>query len=180
MSGLFINYRREDAAPYAGRLHDFLQRVFPDSKVFMDIDGIDLGEDFVYAINQKLAASKVVIAVIGPNWEKVIDGTGSRRLDNPDDYVVRELYSALESNMRVIPVLVGGAVMPRSDALPTRLQPLVRRNAIEISDTRFVTDAERLCAAIARVINPTALSERYKSAHHQRRHKEGLVTRRHL
>ena len=158
MSGLFINYRREDTAPYAGRLYDFLRRAFPDSKVFMDIDGIDPGEDFVYAINQTLSASKVVIAVIGPNWEKVTDGTGSRRLDNPDDYVARKLCAALESNVRVIPVLVGGAAMPRSDALPTRLQPLARRNAIEISDTRFVADAERLSSAIARVIDPTAPS----------------------
>ena len=159
VSGLFINYRREDTAPYAGRLYDHLCRAFPASKVFMDIDGIDPGEDFVYAINQTLSASKVVIAVIGPKWEKVTDGTGSRRrLDDPDDYVVRELCAALESNLRVIPVLVGGAAMPRSDALPTRLQPLARRNAIEISDTRFGADAERLSSAIARVIDVTALN----------------------
>jgi len=121
----------------------------------MDIDAIEPGEDFLYAINQTLAASKVVIAVIGPNWEKVTDETGSRRLDNSDDYVFRELCAALESNIRVIPVLVGGAAMPTSNALPTRLQPLARRNAIEISDTRFITDAERLSSAITRVLDTT-------------------------
>lgn len=156
MHGLFISYRREDTAPYAGRLCDFLRREFPDDDIFMDIDAIDPGEDFVDAINRTLAASKIVIAVIGPKWLQITDASGARRLDNPDDYVVRELCAALESNARVIPVLVGGAAMPRSDSLPSRLQPLTRRNAIEISDTRFSADAERLSAAILRFIEPTA------------------------
>lgn len=154
MDGIFINYRREDSAPYAGRLYDFLRRAFPENKVFMDIDAIDPGEDFVNAINTTLTASRVVIVVIGPSWTKVTDSAGNRRLDNPDDYVVRELSAALESSARVIPVLVGGAQMPGTDTLPHRLQPLARRNAIEISDTRYVTDAERLSGAISRVIHP--------------------------
>jgi hypothetical protein len=164
MSGLFINYRREDTAPYAGRLYDHLRRSFPNNKVFMDIDAIDPGEDFVKAINQTLAASKVVLAVIGPRWEKVTDENGTRRLDNPDDYVFRELCAALESDARVIPVLVGGAAMPRTDALPLRLQSLARRNAIEVSDTRFLADAERLSAAIARAIDPSFVQAAEKPA----------------
>ena len=153
MNGLFINYRREDSAPYAGRLYDFLRHAFPDRKVFMDIDAIDPGEDFVNAITKTLESSKVVIAVIGPNWLKATDRNGSRRLDNLDDYVYRELSAALGSDARVIPVLVGGAEMPRSDSLPPGLQLLARRNAIEISDTRFTTDSERLGEAIAKALD---------------------------
>ena len=96
MNGLFISYRREDTAPYAGRLCDFLRREFPDDDIFMDIDAIDPGEDFVDRINRTLAASKIVIAVIGPKWVQIADANGARRLDNPDDYVVRELCAALE------------------------------------------------------------------------------------
>lgn len=155
MDGLFINYRREDSAPYAGRLYDFLRRTFPNKQVFMDIDTIDPGEDFVDAISKTLESSKVVIAVIGPKWIESRDGTGSRRLDNPDDYVVRELSAALVSGARVIPVLVGGASMPRTESLPVSLQLLARRNAIEISDTRFTTDSERLGESIARLIEPS-------------------------
>ncbi|HEY5704609.1 MAG TPA: toll/interleukin-1 receptor domain-containing protein [Terrimicrobiaceae bacterium] len=154
MDGLFINYRREDSAPYAGRLYDFLRRRFPSHEVFMDIDAIDPGEDFVDAIDRTLSASRVVIAVIGPAWATAREASGSRRLDNLDDPVVRELSAALTSNARVIPVLVGGASMPRTDNLPTALHPLARRNAIEISDTRFLPDCERLTSAIARVIEP--------------------------
>jgi hypothetical protein len=164
MDGIFINYRREDSAPYAGRLYDFLRRAFPNNKVFMDIDAIDPGEDFVEAINRTLTVSPVVIVVIGPNWTTIADGAGNRRLDNPDDYVVRELRAALETSARVIPVLVGGAHMPRTDTLPSNLQPLARRNALEISDTRFVTDAERLTGAISRVIRPEEPSSKQRVA----------------
>ena len=154
MDGIFINYRRDDSAPYAGRLYDHLRRSFPGQKVFMDIDAIDPGEDFVDAINRTLESSRVVLAVIGRSWSAAADEAGKRRLDNPDDYVVRELSAALASKARVIPVLVGGASMPRTDALPVPLVALARRNAIEVSDSRFSFDADRLGAAIRKLLDP--------------------------
>jgi hypothetical protein len=154
MDGIFINYRRDDSAPYAGRLYDHLRRTFPQQKVFMDIDAIDPGEDFVDAINRTLESSRVVLAVIGRTWSTSADEAGQRRLDNPDDYVERELSAALASKARVIPVLVGGAAMPRSEALPLPLAALARRNAIEVSDTRFSSDADRLGAAIRKLLDP--------------------------
>ena len=154
MDGIFINCRRDDSAPYAGRLYDHLRRSFPGQKVFMDIDAIDPGEDFVDAINRTLESSRVVLAVIGRTWSATTDATGQRRLDNPDDYVVRELSAALASKARVIPVLVGGAAMPRTDALPLALAALARRNAIEVSDSRFSFDADRLVAAIRKLLDP--------------------------
>ena len=154
MDGIFINYRRDDSAPYAGRLYDHLRRSFPGQKVFMDIDAIDPGEDFVDAINRTLESSRVVLAVIGRTWTAATDETGRRRLDSPDDYVVRELSAALASQARVIPVLVGGAAMPRTDALPVPLAALARRNAIEVSDSRFSFDADRLVAAIRKHLDP--------------------------
>jgi hypothetical protein len=163
MSGVFICYRREDAAPYAGRLYDFLRHAFPNNKVFIDIDTIDPGEDFVQAIDQTLAASRIVVAVIGPTWLTLTDSEGRRRLDNPDDYVVRELSAALASEARVIPVLVGGAAMPGTEALPARLQALGRRHALEVSDTRFIADAELLGEVISRVVDPAAPPARRRS-----------------
>ena len=158
MDGIFINYRREDSAPYTGRLYDFLQQRFPDRKVFMDIDGIAPGEDFVVTINRTLDSSRVVLAVIGPHWLDIQDERGNRRLDNSDDFIVRELSAALSSTARVIPILVGGVRMPQMDSLPQALRALARRNAIEISDSRFPSDAERLSAAILQVIEPSAVT----------------------
>lgn len=156
MDGLFISYRREDSAPNTGRIYDALRNSFPDLRVFMDIDAIEPGDDFVTAIDSTLAESQIVVAVIGPKWLLVTDQSGLRRLDSPDDYVVSELHAALEKDVCVMPVLVSGASMPPATALPLPLKSLARRNAIEISDTRFRTDMERLSEAISKVIEKSA------------------------
>ena len=65
---LFINYRREDTAPYAGRLYDRLIAHFGEDQVFIDIDQIEPGEDFVEVINRKVGTCDIAIVAIGPNW----------------------------------------------------------------------------------------------------------------
>lgn len=150
MSRVFINYRRLDSAAYAGRLYDRLTHDLGRDFVFMDIDKIDPDDDWIEVIEQRLEVCKAVIVLIGPTWVDCRDETGERRLDNPDDHVRRELAVALERQVRVIPVLVGGANMPRSDRLPADLVRLVRRNAIELSDQRFHHDVDRLVEVLRR------------------------------
>jgi hypothetical protein len=145
---LFINYRREDTAPYAGRLYDRLVAHFGEDQVFMDIDQIEPGEDFVEVINRKVGACEIAIISIGPKWLSVTDATGQRRLDDSEDLVRIEILAALDRKIRVIPVLVGGASMPRRQDLPEALAPLSRRNAIELSEMRFHADVSRLIEAI--------------------------------
>jgi hypothetical protein len=145
---LFINYRREDTAPYAGRLYDRLSVHFGADQVFIDIDQIEPGEDFVEVINRKVGACEIAIVSIGPNWLSVTDASGKHRLDDEEDFVRMEIIAALERKIRVIPVLVGGARMPRREDLPEALAPLSRRNAIELSETRFHADVNRLIEAI--------------------------------
>ena len=118
MAKLFINYRREDTAPYAGRLYDRLTAHFGAGQVFIDIDQIEPGEDFVEAINAKVGACEVAIVSIGPDWLSVADASGKRRLDDTEDFVRMEILAALERKIRVIPVLVGGARMPTKQDLP--------------------------------------------------------------
>lgn len=145
---LFINYRREDTAPHAGRLYDRLAAHFGVDQVFMDIDQIDPGEDFVEVINRKIGSCEIAIVAIGPNWLGATDAAGNRRLDDSEDFVRMEIVAALERKIRVIPVLVGGARMPRKQDLPEALAPLSRRNAIELSEARFHSDVSRLIEAI--------------------------------
>ncbi len=149
MKGIFISYRRADSAPYAGRICDHLRRTFPSVSVFMDVEAINPGADFIKAVDANLADSAVVLAVIGPQWNSIRDSNGQRRVEDPNDYVVRELATAIQRQANVIPLLVGGAQMPGAATLPPSLQELSRRNAMEISDNRFAEDAERLCKAIA-------------------------------
>ena len=148
MPTILISYRREDTAAYAGRLADRLKAHFGRDNVFVDIDTIQPGEDFLEAIDQSLRSSSVVVALIGRDWLNAADASGRRRLDRSDDFVRTEIAKALASRVRVIPALVGDAVMPEAKDLPEDLQPLTRRQAIEISDTRFHQDVDRLIQAL--------------------------------
>ena len=112
----------------------------------MDVDNIPAGVDFVADLNNQVAACRVFLAVIGPNWLDAKDESGVRRLDNPDDFVTIEIAAALARDIRVIPVLVDNARMPKADKLPEPIKPLVRRNAVEVRNTQFRRDAETLVA----------------------------------
>ena len=144
MGRIFISYRREDSAGYAGRLYDHLSRHFGQDRVFMDIDAITPGQDFVHVLDRNVAGCDALIAVIGNAWLTCRDAEGRRRLDDPRDFVRIEVAGALDRHIPVIPALVGGAVMPREEDLPEALTMLARRQAIEISDTRFQHDCRRL------------------------------------
>jgi TRAP-type mannitol/chloroaromatic compound transport system substrate-binding protein len=153
MSRIFISYRRDDSAPYAGRLYDRLAAHFGADQVFMDIDRIEPGENFIEAVNRNVDESGVVLVMIGPGWVRATDAAGQRRLDDQHDFVRMEVAAALARGVRVIPVRVGGASMPRASELPDALQPLVERQAIELSDTRFHTDVGRLIEAITKALS---------------------------
>src|SRR6266540_167534 len=141
---IFINYRRDDSPGTAGRLHDRLAQTFGRKNLFMDVDHIPAGVDFLEYLNSQVAACDVFLAVIGPNWLDAKDDDGRRRFDNPDDFVTIEIAAALARKIRVIPVLVDGARTPKADKLPDSVKSLVRRNAVEVRNTNFGRDAEAL------------------------------------
>src|SRR5829696_4942452 len=96
MPRIFINYRRLDSEGYVGRLFDHLTRHFDPSDVFMDVDSIPPGADFLQVLEDAVAACDIFIAVIGPQWLTTNDEVGNRRLDNWNDFVRVEIASALE------------------------------------------------------------------------------------
>jgi hypothetical protein len=102
----------------------------------------------------------VLLALIGHNWPTITNERGERRLDDPDDFVRLEIEAALRRNVRVIPVLVDGAQMPRADELPESMRALVRRQALELSPSRFESDTSRL----VRVLESTLDEVRASSA----------------
>lgn len=152
MPGIFISYRRDDSAGHAGHLHDELTDHFGRDTVFMDIDAIEAGEDFVEAIEDAVGSCDVLLAVIGSRWLTSADADGTRRIDKPDDFVHLEIAAALERDIRVVPVLVQNATMPAASDLPESLAKLTRRNAIELSNARWEYDLGRLIAVLEKVI----------------------------
>lgn len=149
--GVFISYRREDAAGFAGRIYDRLIQTLGRESVFIDVDNIPAGLDFVDVLSERVGRCDALIAVIGRNWLAAADRDNRRRLDDPNDFVRIEIGSALERSVPVIPVLVDGAAMPNADDLPDGLKKLARRQGIEISHNRFDSDAERLTDALTRI-----------------------------
>ena len=151
MPDVFISYRRGDAAGHAGRLSDSLAAHYGPEHVFIDLDAISPGADFVDRINTALRACDAALVLIGDEWLAAADGTGRRRLDDPADYVRQEIAQALQQDgIQVIPVLVEGTKMPDPESLPEDIRALARRNAIELSDQRWSFDVQRLADAIGR------------------------------
>jgi formylglycine-generating enzyme required for sulfatase activity len=144
----------------AGRLHDRLAQIFGRDKLFMDVDHIPAGTDFVAHLNSQVAECDVVLVVIGPGWLGAKDESGERRLDNPDDFVAIEIAAALARNIRVIPVLVDGARMPKASQLPDSLKPLARRQAVDVRHSHFGHDAEALVARMREALGGDATGRR--------------------
>jgi hypothetical protein len=152
MARIFISYPREEGGASAGRLHDRLSEHFGRDNVFIDIDTIEPGLDFVDVIERTVASCDVLIALIGRQWLTSTDAAGQRRLDNPEDFVRQENAMALRGNIRVIPALIQDTPMPRTTDLPEDLKTLTRRNALEISDTHFHRDVDQLIVVLDRVL----------------------------
>src|SRR6516225_7370907 len=141
---IFINYRRDDSIAIAGRLHDRLAEAFGRENLFMDVDNIPVGINFEDYLNNQVAQCDAMLSVIGPSWLNARDETNQRRLDKPDDFVAIEIAAALARNVLVIPVLVDGTHMPKASELPDTLKPFSLRNAIQLRNTNFGSDAEQL------------------------------------
>jgi WD40 repeat protein len=155
---VFLSYRREETRHIAGRLADRLTERLGSTQVFMDVDTIEPGDDFAAAIAREVASCDVLIALIGPTWSTITDRRGRRRLDDPDDFVVLEIRTALEREIHVIPVLVDGAVMPDRDDISEGLKGLARRNAVRLDHETFRSDVIPLLDAVERIL-PTSRSE---------------------
>jgi hypothetical protein len=141
---IFINYRRSDASGWARQLQENLSTRFGSERVFRDV-AIDPGVDYVDHIERVMDACEVCIVVIGPRWSDAVSADGRRRLDDADDLVCLEIQQALSRpDVHVIPALVEGAKMPAEHELPVGLRPLARRNACELSDTRWDYDVDVL------------------------------------
>jgi TIR domain-containing protein len=158
MPAIFISYRRDDSAGYAGRVYDRLCAHFGSQQVFMDVDGIKLGDDFVRVLAETEKRCSALLVVIGRSWLTIASATGTARLFDPQDFVRREIAAAFEANIQLCPVLVGGAGMPPAEQLPEALAPLARVQAMVLHDTSFQRDVDQLIAALDQIVSPPPLS----------------------
>ena len=152
LPGIFISYRRSDSSGEAGRLFDDLAKHFGEDTVFMDVAAIEAGRDFRKAIEEGVTRCGVLLVVIGQEWISATDENGTRRLDDPADFVRLETAAALRRDIPVIPVLVRGAKMPSAEQLPDVLKELAYRNCIELTHVRWKSDIQLLVEALRRLL----------------------------
>jgi len=156
MEKVFISYRRDDSADITDRIYEHLSNHFGKDAIFIDIADIPLGVDFRTHIEGVIAKCAVQLVVIGPNWldAKSPEG-GRRRLDDPADFVRIEVETGLKRGIPVIPLLVGGASVPKAENLPESLAPLAFRNSLPIRrNPDFYNDMSRLIKALEPIMEP--------------------------
>lgn len=155
MPTIVVSYRRSDSSAITGRIFDHLTAYYGEESVFMDIDNIPVGMDFRTKINETLQRTDVVLAVIGANWLGTGAG-GAVRMHEPTDPVRVEIETALTQKTPIIPVLVDGAKMPNSTALPAEFGNFAYLNAAEVATGRdFRTHVDRLIGAIDLTLSGT-------------------------
>lgn len=145
-SDVFISYRRQEASYLAAWLHDALIHRLGSENVFLDIDCIKPGADFIHSIELALRHSAVVLVIIGSEW--LIDDQGIRRIDASDDPVRLEIEIALSEEITVLPILLDDAKMPRANDLPPSIAELTRINSLRIRRDSARSDLSMLLQVV--------------------------------
>jgi hypothetical protein len=158
---VFISYRRSDTQDLAGRLADRLRHARGVREVFIDVEEIAPGVDFVARLREALQACDLCLVLVGHAWRGVRD-TGPARMDDPADFVRLEVATALTMAGKVLPVLANGAAMPAPEVLPAGIQPLTRINAVELRHAHFDRDLDVLLDAMQGRAPPTALAKYFR------------------
>jgi hypothetical protein len=148
---IFISYRRDDEPAVVGRLYDLLKRTFPHHAIFIDVNSIPPGDQFLNHIRSQVAKCDALLAIIGPHWLHPAEASPSR-LFQENDLVRKEIESALVCKTAIFPVLLNDTPMPSASDIPRSIAGLCALNAIRLSSSNLDHDAKPLIRAIKGVI----------------------------
>ena len=145
---IFISYRRQDSSSASRWLYSSIQKTFGPNLVFMDTESIRIGARWPQVIENALRKASFLIVVIGPNWLKVTDEYGRRRIDKEEDWVRTEIEFALKHEINLLPLLISRTAMPTKEALNPSLDGLIDHQAFELRDERWASDLDALLAEL--------------------------------
>lgn len=134
MFRIFISYRRGDTRDITQRLYERIRQQF-GSAVFCDVSSFCAGDDFRQQILQAADNCDAMLVVIGQHWFGC-NPDGSRRIDDPNDWVFQEINHAIDRNITVLPVLIHPARHPAADELPAAIRELAFRESLTIYNDR--------------------------------------------
>jgi hypothetical protein len=145
---IFLSYRRDDSSGYTSLLYDWLTDHYGPTTVFCDVHSIEPMTRFREEIRQSLSQCAVTLVVMSKQWSGIVGTDGVARLQVPDDVVRWEIETTLTLNIPILPVLVGGARMPRATDLPPSIRRLADYTGLEVSDGRLKEDFQRLVKTV--------------------------------
>ena len=144
----FISYRRSQNTTQAHAIRQELTRRYGPASVFMDTSSIDYGDSFPDRIVSAIRGCSVMLVLIGPHWLDVVNG--SRRIDEPDDWVRRELEAGLQrTEAAIVPMLFEGATAPTDAELPETVKRLAQLHAFNATG-HFRADIDKLMRSVDR------------------------------
>jgi pterin-4a-carbinolamine dehydratase len=143
-SSIFISYRRADTGAAVRSLFGTLQQAFGPNSVFVDTEAIRVGEKWPQRIEKALAEATIVLVAIGPDWLKIADEHGRRRLDNSKDWVRLEIASAIKRSIPILPVTFEGAKLAVPAALPPTIRNLLSHSKYEVRSDFWEQDVKVL------------------------------------
>ncbi|HZD30178.1 MAG TPA: tetratricopeptide repeat protein [Candidatus Angelobacter sp.] len=154
---VFISYRHSDAGGHSSLVYQALVKEFGKRRVFRDVDTIAAGTDFKTAIRETLLRSSALLVIVGPDWLKATGSDGHARLADPEDYVRWEIEFALQSNLKIIPVLVGEAAVLSPGDLPESLRKFADVEAFKLrpSKKHWHSDFSELVVVIRSIVDPS-------------------------
>jgi hypothetical protein len=142
---LFINYRTSDTGPTASALYRDLVRRLGASSVFIDHDRIQGGEEWPSRLRAEVELCTAMLCLIGPDWLSAQDPQSKRRrLDQSDDWVLREICRALERHVTLVPVLIEAAMLPNAQDLPGLLSGIANLQARHLRRVEWENDVVRI------------------------------------
>jgi hypothetical protein len=130
MPAIFISYRRSDLSLEAEWIYNFICTFFGQDKVFFDKEGIESGKRWDNTLRLNILEANIVLILIGPRWLFEQLESGKRRLDDPEDWVRKEVVASIESYKKnpnrtwVYPVLLNDTKLPKKEWLPKEIQKL--------------------------------------------------------
>jgi pterin-4a-carbinolamine dehydratase len=150
---IFLSYRRDSDGARAALVEKSIEGGFPATKsestvhIFRDVRQ-RLGVDWPPNVEEELAASDIVVVVIGPDWLSTVDQYFKRRIDQADDWVRKEIALSLEQGKTIIPILFDDTAMPPVEALPESIAELSKKHGLPVRTSYFDTDVQPLLREI--------------------------------
>ncbi|HKS48925.1 MAG TPA: toll/interleukin-1 receptor domain-containing protein [Amycolatopsis sp.] len=151
MTQVFLNYRTVDEPYGAVMLDQLLSDRFGSAAVFFASKSIPLGAEWEAEMFKAVGESDALLVIMGPQWLTAADEHGNRRIDDPRDFVRREILTAFDLGKQVIPVLLD-ARRVKPEELPEELRRLCDLQDIKIHFRSARPDVDRLAMRLRQLI----------------------------